>query len=328
MSAPPFPQSRLAAVHIGLQAAMDPLPATMAEMGRALWQRLPPEQWALEWSLPIWLGDAFDLAPDVSEIMALGNVLGLGYVRLQDDLLDGRITPADREPAQSLSGYLLQQALRQYGLLMDGDQLFWPALDEILAQWALAQAESNDGPAVPFREWQASDFLWLARRGAPLHIAALATCSLGQRQDTLPILHSALDEILVAAVLLDHVQDWAQDLASGRYNTFVAHASPLRQTPAHAEENKCKVQELIHLGDAGQSYFDTASHFIDTARTQVQRFCCAPLDDYLSWMQSEIVDCHRTLADNARARLRAVTDSVFRAPPAPISTFSSQVSRS
>ena len=58
-----------------------------------LTDRLHPQRWALEWNLPMWLGDAFGLEPRVSAEIRLSNVLGLASIRLSDDLADESYRP-------------------------------------------------------------------------------------------------------------------------------------------------------------------------------------------------------------------------------------------
>ena len=61
------------------------------ELPRRLLQRLDPDRWRLEWCLPWWLGRAFGLDVEIADELVLSNVLGLGAIRLRDDLVDGEV---------------------------------------------------------------------------------------------------------------------------------------------------------------------------------------------------------------------------------------------
>ena len=92
----------------------------MADGGRRLLDRISPPNWALEWSLPGWLGNAHGL--DISTIadLTLANVFGLAYIKLQDDLLDGEVGGDDRQAALLLSSVLHRKWLLVYTVPLSG----------------------------------------------------------------------------------------------------------------------------------------------------------------------------------------------------------------
>ena len=57
---------------------------------------------------------------------------------------------------------------------------------------------------------------------------------------------------------------------AGRYNAFVAYASPLPQTPECREANERRVQQEICLHKAGRPYFRVARDHVRIARKLAQ----------------------------------------------------------
>ena len=128
-----------------------------------------------------------------------------------------------------------------------------------MTQWVRATWVSRQEHSKPWTAWGEEDLLILGHRGAPLKICAAAACLLAQRAELIPQLESALDHLLIGAVLLDHALDWADDLAAGRYNAFVAYASGWPQTAEHLDGQPAAVAEELLVGKAGQPYFPFAA---------------------------------------------------------------------
>jgi hypothetical protein len=192
-----------------------------------LLDRLPPARWTLEWYLPWWLGDALGLDSATAREIVLSNLLGLGSVRLQDDLADGDVALEDLGPAAVLSAALYEAALGPYKARFEADSPFWGYLESCMTAWR----ESTDDN-VESR---------LAARAAPLKISAFAVCLLTDRRDAFPALERCLDLVLEALVLHDHIADWGADLDAGRWNAFVAAVSGGPQLPEWRERHRTAV---------------------------------------------------------------------------------------
>jgi hypothetical protein len=301
----------MVAVEAAYTAALAPHPPEIVAAGRRLWERIASPQWALEWALPRWLGDAFGLPSETSHALVSANVLGLGYVRLQDDLVDGDVDPAGRATATCLAAALYHQAIRRYTRLFASDSPFWSHLDGWMGQWLQAILHGQPSPARPFSAYQDEDYLRLAARGAPLKICVAAACLLAGRAGAIPSLASAIDHLLVGAVLLDHADDWERDLAEGRYNAFVAYASPMPQEPVQREENRRNVLAELWLGGGGRAYFDVVRDHIRLAGRIAQPWQVSGLSAYLLWLDAQAHTYGQELADGAQAILRKATTQVF-----------------
>jgi hypothetical protein len=232
---------------------------------------LTPANWTLEWYLPWWLGHAFGLDPTVAAEIVLSNVLGLVSIRLQDDLLDGDVAAADVGGATRLSAALFDEAVAVYRRRFDGASPFWPFLERTMDDWRRASAADR-----PLRETD------LPQRGAPLNVAAFATCLLADRVDRWGLVERCLHHALAALVRYDQVRDWEDDLRAGRWNAFVAAVSPLPQDPAHRDRNGATMlAALLTRGVAAAELERIRAEALRAARLAAG-LQCPPLATYLS----------------------------------------------
>ena len=191
-------------------------------MAIRLLERLPPERWMLEWHMPWWLGNALGLDREVTRELVVSNLLGLGSIRIQDDLADGDVAPRQAAAAKALAPILYGLALDAYRFRFPAESPFWTHLETCLSDWRAATGEEGR----------------LAARGAPLKISAFAVCRLTERVDVFPAVDRLLDEALEALVLYDHIADWRDDLDAGRWNAFVADISDGPQLPAERTRHR------------------------------------------------------------------------------------------
>ena len=166
----------------------------------------------------------------VARRLVLSNVLGLASLRLRDDLQDGDLLPGDRPAAPVVSAALYEAAI---DILRD---LFPPSSD-VWRQLGLQMSHWRDAVEIGSAPTQSADEeaigRYLARRAAPLKVSAFAVCLLTVRTHLYDGLADCLDHFLAAMVLYDHLCDWEQDLACGRWNAFVAGAPERIDVLAH-----------------------------------------------------------------------------------------------
>lgn len=241
----------------------------------ALLERLPPARWTLEWYLPWWLGRAFGLDDAVSSEVVLSNVLGLASIRLQDDLDDGEVAPNEQVAARTLATALYDAALEPYRARFDAVSPFWGHLDRQMTKWRAATSGLD-----------------LAARGAPLHVAAVAACLYADRMDVYGALGPCLDNALEALVRYDHVADWESDLDAGRWNAFVAEASPGPQVPGARDRHRAATNVAMLTSDVVVTWFDK----IDDGLTRA-----IAMADTLDPPVAPLVDHLRSFAPRVRA---------------------------
>jgi hypothetical protein len=262
------------------------------ELARRTIDRLPPDNWALEWQLPWWLGEAFGVAPEASRDLCVANVLGLVSIRLGDDLADGELDPPDLPGAGRLREAAYAAAIAIYRSRFEATSPFWEQLDDSMAAWRLAAEQ----PTVA----------GLAARGAPLKIGAFGATVLAGRQACWPIVDRCLDHALSAMVLYDHFLDWEADLRAGRWNAFVASVSSRPQTPEPAEANRASVLTAMMLGGIVEAHFGRVRARATAAALLAEALDVAPLSAFLldygarTAQQGTMVEAHyRTAGDRA-----------------------------
>ncbi len=308
---PRLSDSQETAIRARYCAEIEAAPPCLADLGLRTLGRISPPNWTLEWSLPGWLGEALDLPAVPTADLTLANVYGLAYVRLQDDLADGEMAEEDRPVALLLSTVLYQKWLQVYARLFSEDSPFWSFFERYMDQWVAATLDSHRLPTVAFQGYHDGDLRRLGDRGAPLKICAIGVCLLAEREELIPQLESALDHLLIGAVLFDHVRDWTEDLASGQYNAFVAHMSALSQVPDHAEANRRAVLAKLVLGKAGWPYFDVVQSQLRAAIAEARAAGVFALADYVLWLHQMADRCRGELVQDAQAQLRGLSERVL-----------------
>jgi hypothetical protein len=252
-----------------------------------------PEQWPVEWHLPWWLATNLGLPDHHWRALTVCNLLGLGFVQLQDQLAEQKASAAPPAAEIALAGALHEAALAGLAGLFAAKPDFWEHRQDFMAQWRLSLLDDDAALHRPFAYWREPDVLRLAWRGAPLKITAAGACLLAERADLIPRLLDALDHLLAAQVLLDHLDDWREDLAGGRFNAFVAYASDLPQDATHRDANHQRVLTLLMAGDASD-YFDLALRHALTAQSLAAEMGCDALVRYAAcWREGARLGCER-----------------------------------
>lgn len=215
--------------------------------------RLVPDQWPLEWYLPFWLGRDFGLQEAVWQQLVVINLLGMAHVRLADDLADETLDRPRRTIKTALGSRLLETSVELLRTLFDRESDFWGRYTTYLDQWRQAgEGEEmwRDGP----RDRLASDWEWLAWRGAPAKITATGACLLARRAAVIAPLETCIDHTMAATVLLDHADDWPEDLLAGRFNAYVALLSDTPQDARNADRNRQQVLSALMQGDGDDQH--------------------------------------------------------------------------
>jgi len=291
--------------------ALDDLSPGLGAAGRRLLAEHGPQQWPVEWHLPWWLATNLGLPEADWRALTLCNLLGLGYVRMVDCWAENADAAAVSAGEALLAGACHELALAQLTRLFPAAPDFWQHRHAAMSHWMRSLVEDDPAFSRPFAAWQEQDLARLAWRGAPLKITAVGACLLAQRAELIPILTDALDTMLVAQVLLDHVDDWREDLAGGRFNVFVAYASDLPQDAANVQANSRRVLALLMMGDPG-SYFHVVQRQVARAQSLAAHVGCSGLAQFAASLQSEAeLGCGR-LIDAARSHLQQAVSRVLQ----------------
>jgi hypothetical protein len=266
--------------------------------------------WALEWGLSRWVGEAMGLASEEVESLVLANIYMLAFGRILDDVVDGEHRPADCGPGHSA---LMMSALHHLWLSQYANVLadagprgrgFWTYFRQYMSEWLSALMQDTH-PEHTFSCYEKADWEWLAWQGAPLKICCAASCILSAREDAIPPLAAAVDDIMIAVEMLDATFDWLGDLDAGRYNCFVAYCSDLPQTPEHIDRNRRAVLEEIHLGKAAKPFFDMMCGRLAGAAGVTAKVPCPGLTEFALSLIDESRSCSNYLVEQATLRMNA-----------------------
>jgi hypothetical protein len=200
--------------------------------------------------------------------------------------------------------------LMQYVPLLHGRQAFWRRFSEFLGQWLRAMAEQGGPEGAELHSADAGAMQRLAERGSPLKVCCAAACTLAGREAEIAPLAAAIDHLLAGAVLVDHVQDWEEDLAAGRYNALVAYLSPRKQEANDRDVRRQAVLEELYLGDAAHPYFELAQRQFQRALVGVRAVQVPQLEKYLAWAEAETERYAHRLAAEFSARLRVAVEGL------------------
>jgi hypothetical protein len=299
------------AVEESIIATIRALSPRLVDPAWLLLDNISTSNWALEWNLPRWLGDSFGIEPDVTRTLVRCNVLGLGYIRIQDDLIDREVDPEAWTSTILLANLLYTEALLGYIRLFAADSPFWGHFQQLMSQWTRGTLHSSELAPEDFRVDEPETLLRLAERGAPLKICCAAACLCAGREEHIAALSRSMDHLLVSLVLLDHANDWTDDLDGGRFNAFVAFISPHPQTAAHLEDNRTAVLQNIYLGDAARPYFDLVQQHLRSAIEAAKTVACPDLSQYLLDYEARAAGLREQLVAKAQAGLRTVTEQLF-----------------
>jgi hypothetical protein len=299
------------AVRQAYQLALQDLAVPLAEAGQHTLDQISSPNWAFEWFLPRWLGNAYGLLPHAIRELTLGNVFGLSFLRLVDDLVDDENRVADPVTSISLATLLYHLALRRYQELLLNGPKFMDAVDGYLHQWANAIHSSNIGPIRGSRALNQDRFQHLAQLGAPLKICCVAACTLTQREHVLDDLLLSIDHYVISAVLLDHFKDWQEDLRAGRDNIFVDAVTQGLEEPLSGEQLRKRVFEAILSGDGPQGYFSDILEHAQIAHVQASKVSCTELEDYLNSFYKKIADHTYRFEQDIEKVLRRAGQQVF-----------------
>ena len=260
------------------------------QLARRVFDRIQPDRWRLEWSLPLWLGEAFSLRPEVIAKIALSNVMGLASVRLEDDLVDGDVPPEEIAGTRVLSAVLFDAALQPYQAMFDGNSPFWAQLSGRMAEWRAASR--HNGPTNTCAADLEPDAWCLPARGAPLHISAYAVCLAVDRPELYAALGRCLDHVLEALVLCDHAADWEADLDAGRWNAFIAAMSGHPEVPTQREPLRSAVRVALMTSNDAEVFFARIGDHLSRAIAETEELPVPVprLVDHLRSLAAQIQD--------------------------------------
>ena len=292
-------------------ASLEEMPAQIRQEGQRLLEQISTANWHLEWNLPRWLGETFELSLGATQDLILGNIYGLAFVRLQDNLNDGESIGQEQE-AILLGKALFSSWLGQYRQHFVRNSQFWQYLDQYVGQWLRATLEFDGPCGYDLRSGNPESLLWLAERGAPLKVCCAAASLLAGKEQLLPRLLDCMDHFLAGAVLIDHASDWEFDLKASHYNAFSAFIAPQVDQKLKTNPHRQTFLEELYLGDGPGSYFQLAQQQFQRASEVGRELGILGMEPYLNWLRSKTAIFGERLANDLRHRLQVATADLMR----------------
>jgi hypothetical protein len=298
-----------------------------------LLRRISTPNWILEWGLPRWLGEMFNLPDDTIYGLILANVYLLGFVRLMDDVVDDdfgesgayiewlnpndckKDMPAGQHNQQILLGTLLEHLwLQQHVKLLassnksnKADRLLSTYLESSvlsLSEWIIATSDKERRPAHRFSDFTEDDFFRMGHRFSLLKVCCVVACQLAGYEKEIPHLCKAIDQILTGVVLADEVFDWKGDLENGRYNAFIAFCSDLDQTADFKDANELAVLEGIYLGQKAYAFFDIVLEYLLLAEQSACPVSCVKFSQFIKCLQIDMQVYQTNLDEEILTRMK------------------------
>lgn len=263
--------------------------------------RISSPNWALEWGLAEWLGTAYHLPEPSRRRLLLSNVYLIAFARITDDLADGeaRHPSSDIVLATTVHHLWLREYVRIFcsGATL---QRFWRHVDAGFGAWMCATS-------APTRT--------LSDRGAFLRISAAAACVAAGREDVLPVVIEALDDLLAGIIMLDDFFDWRHDLLASRDNSFVNYCAGTgrRARPADLNARRHRITRALYIDGAGDSFFAALHERLVRAEQASRAAQCAGLTEFIRWYDGEVAVCATWLAKRISACVQAFLEDPAQA---------------
>lgn len=311
--------------------------------GQELLDRISTRNWALEWGLPRWLGEAFDLPESTIHELIMSNIFMLGFVRIIDDVIDDDFQPSCsaiewiQTPKYQLSssankmrsqaiflGALLQnlwckyhvRLLSQIGVNISSRQSdyngsvssYLDALTLSLSEFINATSDQERLLTYGISDYTKTDYLRIGHRSSPMKTCCIAACLVaGQDKEIQPLI-TAIDHIYIGIGMMDDIFDWLSDLHAGRYNTFIAFCSDLAQTREFQSINELAVLRAIYVDQKINSFFDLILENISTAEKAAMLVTCPKFCKFISCLKSDICTHQSALNRITLAQMREASN--------------------
>jgi hypothetical protein len=270
----------LAWIHQQCLAYIDQFPEPLHPLVRRYMERATPEIAQIEWCLPLWLGQTLAVPSATARTIGVINVLGMLYIRLQNDAMDGNMPVADQVYQPMLSSLLYTRCLALLATLFPPASPFWKYLEACMLEWATAIAWERERHWRRLEPYTEAEIRWLtAGKGAPEKICCAALTILAGKKELMPHLAQVMDLRSTVAQLFDDFCDWEEDWQHGRYNTFLttvlSHGSYSYSRPAALSASE--ILQMIYRSPQVVEWFDRAERYAAVAQEAAAALACEPL---------------------------------------------------
>ena len=221
---------------------------------------------------PYLFRDAFPAVGDGTlEQLSLASRLFSGGIVILDDIIDAHELRDDVSAAVRRSIAMHFEAYREIARLFPPENPFWDALQKNLTDYfrgcILEEVYGRGGGLAELDATRAVNIIKYKTAPTRAVLAGLAMLSGDQR--TAAELTLALDDYNVARQLLDDLQDWREDVLTGRATLVIAHLFAC--WPSAAELDAGAAHRLYYDGHAAR-ILELASHHARASLARLEAF--------------------------------------------------------
>lgn len=163
--------------------------------------------------LPFWFQKGYNLSPDDTYKMSMGNVFFMLYFFIQDDLMDSTDSAHAKLP---LANLLYIEFLNIYRSYFAPYSSFWSSFNCYISQWADSVSHERE------RDYFLNDRVKIAHKASPLKLSSTGILLLTGNDSLVAQSEDLIDDVLLTLQMLDDYEDWEQDLAEDNYNCLLS----------------------------------------------------------------------------------------------------------
>lgn len=189
--------------------------------------------------LPFWFQKGYNLSPDDTCKMSMGNVFFMLYFFIQDDLIDSADSAHAKLP---LANLLYIEFLNIYRSYFAPYSSFWSSFNRYISQWADSVSHERE------RDYFLNDRVKIAHKASPLKLSSTGILLLTGNDSLVAQSEDLIDDVLLTLQMLDDYEDWEQDLAEDNYNCL------LSLTRSHLPDNR----KILTEGEVKDFIFTTS----------------------------------------------------------------------
>lgn len=200
--------------------------------------------------LPFWMEDLGTADRNLTRQMSLANLFGMMAYQLLDQAMDN--PAADRNQIIPLSTKLHLEFIQQYASLFPHSSPFWTYFRQYLGEWAISVSMEQR------RDWLHEEPVRMGHKAALVKLGGCGSLLLAGKEEEIPTVSDAVDQVLVVLQMLDDWGDWEKDLGENNYNSLIAHIRSSRHFPGNYKMQPLDIREGIYTYGLLSSYGELA----------------------------------------------------------------------
>ncbi|MDD9266082.1 hypothetical protein ACFPES_03455 [Paenibacillus sp. GCM10023248] len=238
--------------------------------------------------LPYWMKEIVAVPDSAARKLCLANVFVMLYYFVVDDVMDSATGEhRDKLPLANLFQLQFQSIYRE---LYPPHSPFWHHYESYVREWA--DAVAGESTRDPFY----TDRKQVAWKASPVKNASTGALLLAGREDLVPVVTEAVDQVLICLQMLDDWVDWEEDLAEGTYNCLLAFLRRSADRPGEEPMTAEWVKQQVFVQDRLEGFKEiAASHQENVRRLGL------PLHE-LAQFQSGLVNDLQAAADEIKEK--------------------------